>query len=183
MRIVFLLLVLSSAAYAQDCESTLSVGAANIDLAVFAAQQEKWDAASYHSDVAFHAFIGAAYSYCESEMAELAHQRLVELRDVDGRVSCAYHSTQANVASIRSKLAFEKLEDPHQALRHAEESAFYIEEALKWCVFSQEKIDAISGAKQATIETIKQIEDSIEEFEVESSKIEFNIEFKLNDGH
>lgn len=187
MRTLFLLLVLGSTAYAQDCDSTLSVGAANIDLTVLAAQKEKWDAASYYSDVAFYAFLEAAYSYCEGDKAEFAHQQLVELRNVDGRVNCAYHSTQANVASIRSKLAFEKIGDPYQALRHAEESAFYIKEALKWCTFSSEKIDAITGAKETIIISIERIKDYIKEFKIEEYKIEetsvkFDIEFKL-DGH
>ncbi len=181
MRIVLLLLVLGSAANAQDCDLSLIAGSANMDLSVAAAQEEKWSAAAYYSEEAFAALLIAAYSYCEGEKINLAHQLLEELRDIDGRVNCAYHSTQANVASIRSKLAFEKLEDPHQALRHAKESAFYIKEALKWCVFSQEKIDAISGAKRATIETIKQIEDYIEEFG-EESITEFSMKFKLN-GH
>ena len=180
MRILFLLLVLVSTAYAQDCDSTLTAGAANMELTVMSAQKEKWDAAAYYSEEAFAELLDAAYSYCEGEKQEYARQQLVELRDIDMRVNCAYHSTQANVASVRSKLAFEKIGDPGQALRHAEESAFYIEESLKWCVFSSEKIEAILGAKQATIESIKQIENYIEEFGAE--EIKFNIEFKLN-GH
>ena len=186
MRILLLLLVLVSTASAQDCDLSLSAGASNMDLSAQAAQQEKWGAASYYSDDAFAALLVAAYSYCEGEKVEWARQQLVELRNIDGRVNCAYHSTQANVASIRSKLAFEKIGDPQQALRHAEDSAFYIEEALKWCAFSSEKIDAILGAKEATIESIKQIENYIEEFGVEESSelgVEFNMRFKLNNGH
>ena len=129
------------------------------------------------------ALLDAAYSHCEGEKQEYAHQQLAELRKIDVQVNCAYHSTFANVASIRSKLAFERLDDPHQALRHAEDSAFYIDEALKWCKYAPEKTKAIQGAKESMIIVIKQIKNYIEEYEIEDSSVEFNMKFKLEHGH
>jgi len=184
MRILFILLAFSSVASAQDCDSALAAGAANMELTVSAAQKEKWDASAYYSNDAFVALLDAAFTYCEGEKQEFAHQQLVELRKIDVQVNCAYHSTFANVASIRSKLAFERLDDPHQALRHAEDSAFYIDEALKWCKYAPEKMEAIQGAKESMIIVIKQIKNYIEEFGVEeSSGVEFNMKFKLEHGH
>ncbi len=148
-----------------DCEVFLQQGDLYSQASLEAASVSNWDAAFYHDENAFHAYL-KAFGHCgdEPDNRQLALSRL-ELNQKNGDIlSCEYHTSESHKASVRAQLALKHIEDSDQALRHAKSSIRSIDDALNFCSFDKERVKKleeirISGVKAvALIEYMIQVE-------------------------
>lgn len=95
-------------------------------------QDKKFDAAWQGTDVAFQHLI-FAMNCNDEELSANIESKLETLYELDDRIACAYHLTEATGAYTRSELALTHFDDVDKSIAHLSTSVFSYKEAMRFC--------------------------------------------------